>query len=333
MLAREPPTHPRPRRRRPPGAWRQPNRAGRQARCGPCPCCCLPPGGAVACGGAAVVTGTGPPSPGWVRLGTVPAWHRRHRSAPFRPFGSRSGSKPSPGAPIHAPKGARPGSLPARASPGDPRLGPLPPAGVPSRQPARHPGRRGRVALIARSRFADPRRRRPLDGVRLAPVTCGAAQQRGPPGCSPVPGEASLVREATVGRRCPERSMGGLSAGTIQVPAGRGTGRGPAARRGCALRGLGNPGWPRRVDDWAPVTNRLGTPQFGGQCVGGYRGARRGDRGWCHDGEPRPPPTRSRPTADRVHGNAKAGRSVQSGGGERAGTAMRWAISGSGLWS
>ena len=64
--------------------------------------------------------------------------------APSRPFDSRSGSKPSQGAPIHAPKGARPGSLPARASPGDPRLGPLPPAGVPSRQPARHPGRRCR---------------------------------------------------------------------------------------------------------------------------------------------------------------------------------------------
>ena len=61
-----------------------------------------------------------------------------------RPCDSRSGSKPSQGAPIHAPKGARPGSLPARASPGDPRLGPLPPAGVPSRQPARHPGRRCR---------------------------------------------------------------------------------------------------------------------------------------------------------------------------------------------
>ena len=147
-------------------------------------------------------------------------------------------------------RGPRPGSLPDRASPGDPRLGPLPPAGVPSPQPARHPGRRcrwcgrrgrrrrpdppqgswGRTPRPVRrravpmSRFADPHRRRPLDGVRLAPVTCGAAQQRGPPGCSPVPGEASLVREATVGRRFPDRSMGGLSAGTIQVPAG-GTGR------------------------------------------------------------------------------------------------------------
>ena len=71
------------------------------------------------------------------------------------------------------------------------------------------------------------------------------------------------MREATVGRRCPERSRGGLSAGTIQVPAGRG--EAPPRDGGCALRGLGNPGWPRRVDDWAPVTNRLGTPQFGGQ--------------------------------------------------------------------
>lgn len=53
------------------------------------------------------------------------------------------------------------------------------------------------------------------------------------------------------------------------MPAGRG--EAPLRDGGCALRGLGNPGWPRRVDDWAPVTNRLGTPQFGGQCVGGYR--------------------------------------------------------------
>lgn len=70
--------------------------------------------------------------------------------APLSACASRSGSKPSQGAPIHAPKGARPGSLPARASPGDPRLGPLPPAGVPARQPARTPGMSMAVLRSAR---------------------------------------------------------------------------------------------------------------------------------------------------------------------------------------
>ena len=195
----------------------------------------------------------------------VPGEAAHRAQAPIRPFGSRSGSKPLPVAPIHAPKGARPGSLPARASPGDPRLGPLPPAGVPPRQPTRRqrtsmpavraayasrsaPGQLGtharpvRQPRRIRSRLADPRRRRPLGGARFAPVTYKAVQQRGPPGCSPVPGEASLVREATAGRRCPERSIGGLSAGTIQVPAGRG--EAPPRDGGCALRGLGNPGGP-----------------------------------------------------------------------------------------
>jgi hypothetical protein len=266
---------------------------------------------------------------------------------PSRTFDSRSGSKgPPPVAPIHAPKGARTGSLPARASPGDPSLGPLHPAGVPSRQPTRHPGRRcrcggrrGRRArpdppqarwgrtpgrsvshAAPRSRLADPRRRadrpaaevagrrRPLDGARFAPVTHGRHSREAPRGCSPVPGEASLVREATAGRRCPERSKGGLSTGTIQVPECRGPGGGPAARRGMRSGASETRAGPPRGQR-APVTDRLGTPQFGGQCVGGYRGSPPGlgDCGWCHDGEPGSSPSSYRPTADTVHGNATFG--------------------------
>ena len=114
---------------------------------------------------------------------------------------------------------------------------------------ARPAGLVGHAVPRSRCRSPPPA---PLDGVRLAPVTCGAAPQRGPPGCSPVPGEASLVREATVGRRCPERSKGGLSAGTIQVPAGRGDGGGPAARRGMRAAGPRKPGL-------APPRGRLGS--------------------------------------------------------------------------
>ena len=224
----------------------------------------------------------------------------------------------------------RRGPVPGHCRPGPPRVTPA---------SAHFPPRGSPHVNQLDTRDVDPgaevaRRRRPLVGIRFAPVTLGAAPQRGPPGCSPVPGEASLVREATVGRRRPERSKGGLSARTIQVPAGRG--EAPPRHGGCALRGLGNPGWPRRVDDWAPVTNRLGTPQFGGQCVGGYRGARRGDRGWCHDGEPRPRRRAPAHSADRVHGNAKVaavcspGARRGRGSGSGPGTAMRWAISGSG---
>ena len=59
----------------------------------------------------------------------------------------------------------------------------------------------------------------------------------------------------------------------------------PPRDGGCALRGLRTRAGPPRGQR-APVTNRLGTPHIGGQCVGGYRGSCRGDCGWCHDGEP-----------------------------------------------
>ena len=62
----------------------------------------------------------------------------------------------------------------------------------------------------------------------------------------------------------------------------------PQRDGGCALRGPGYPGPASRVDGWAPVTNRLGTPQFGGQWAGGYRGACRGGRGWVRGEGPDP---------------------------------------------
>ena len=154
-----------------------------------------------------------------------------------------------------------------------------------------------------------------IDDVRFAPVTYGRHRREAPLGVPP-----SQVRPLWCARLppvggAPKDRKGDFPRGQSRCRSAGAREEAPPRDGGCALRGLGNPGWPRRVDDWAPVTNRLGTPQFGGQCVGGYRGARRGDRKWCHDGEPHRSPTRSRPTADGVHGYAKVGRRMQSGGG------------------
>ena len=100
----------------------------------------------------------------------------------------------------------------------------------------------------------------------FAPLPCGGQRREAPPGCSPVPGEASLRREATVGRWCADRSRGGLCTGTITVRP-RERQEAPQRDGGRALRGPSNRAG--RVDDQAPALNRLGTPQFRGQWAGG----------------------------------------------------------------
>jgi hypothetical protein len=69
-----------------------------------------------------------------------------------------------------------------------------------------------------------------------------------------------------------------------------GDGRRPRRAMGDARCGASEPGLARRVDNGAPVTNRLGMPHSGGQCMGGYRGASRGDCGWIVRALHRNPP-------------------------------------------
>jgi hypothetical protein len=134
-----------------------------------------------------------------------------------------------------------------------------------------------------------------------------AAPQRGPPWVFPPSQVKPLwcARLPPVGG-APKDRKGDFPRGQSRCRNAGAREEAPPRDGGCALRGLRTRAGPPRGQR-APVTNRLGTPHFGGQCVGGYRGARRGDCGWCHDSEPGSSPSSYRPTADTVHGNAKIG--------------------------
>ena len=88
--------------------------------------------------------------------------------------------------------------------------------------------------------------------------------------------------------RAPKDRKGDFARGQPGAGMPRAGDEAPQRDGGCALRGPGYPGPASRVDGWAPVTNRLGTPQFGGQWEGGYGWARRGGRGWVRGKGPDP---------------------------------------------
>ena len=98
-----------------------------------------------------------------------------------RPFESLSGSKPSQGAPIHALKGARPGSSPARASPGDPASAHCPPRGSP------HVSQRDTRDVDAGAEVGGR--------VKIRPRAAGGARPAGP-SATPYPGAVSPIPTA-----------------------------------------------------------------------------------------------------------------------------------------
>ena len=87
--------------------------------------------------------------------------------------------------------------------------------------------------------------------------------------------------------RAPKDRKGDFARGQPGAGMPRAGDEAPQRDGGCALRGPGYPGMASRVDDWAPVTNRLGRPQLGGQWEGGYGAARRCG-GWVRDKGPDP---------------------------------------------
>ena len=106
--------------------------------------------------------------------------------------------------------------------------------------------------------------RPPSASVSVVPALAsrgyGGAAARPPLGVPPSQGRPRWCTTLLPVGRAPKERKGDFARGQLGAGMPRAGDEAPQRDGGCALRGPGYPGPASRVDGWAPVTSRLGTP-------------------------------------------------------------------------